>query len=58
MPLPSKKPPLKAPIQIVLPHGKSKPGKWDGAHWWIQASAEGPYVPIRDSFIKEWRAVA
>lgn len=55
MPLPNKKPALRAPIDVVLPNGKYRPGKWDGAHWWIQTQTDGPYVPIRDTFVKEWR---
>lgn len=56
MPQAATKPTVNTPIEIrLVTPGKRKPGKWDGAHWWVQVQTGTPFVPIKDTFIQEWR---
>ena len=59
MPTPggSKPYPLNRPLMLKLASNVSHPGKWDGVNWWVQAQTNGPFVPIPQSFIKEWAVV-
>lgn len=57
MPLANSKPPLNQIVDITLIHRGRKPGKWDGANWWIEYQVGEPMVPIKDTFVKEWREI-
>lgn len=58
MPTISRKPNLNQRIEITLGNGRKKPGMWDGANWWIETQVGAPMVPVRESFLREWRAYA
>lgn len=56
MPTANSKPIVNTPIEIrMATNGPRKIGKWDGANWWMEVQAGSPMMPIKESFVKEWR---
>lgn len=57
MPLANNKPTLNKIVLITLSHRKRKPGKWDGANWWIEYQVGEQLIPVKDTFVKEWKEI-
>lgn len=57
MPTPggSKPYPLNRALTLKLASGVSHPGRWDGVNWWVQTGPDGPFVPVPQTYIKEWQ---
>jgi len=56
MPLVNSKPKVNENIEIrMATNGPRKPGKWDGANWWMEVQVGVPMMPIKETFVKEWR---
>jgi hypothetical protein len=56
MPLAASKPTINTLIEIrMATNGPRKNGEWDGANWWVEVQSGSAKLPIKESFIKEWR---